>query len=194
MSPVYQVWPKPSCKVQWKGEEDKADRGRCEKTTSGNGPGVRKVPEGSGEQGKMEETGCEIICDAQTTLAVKGQMTWNSPGCLCSFKIRLLQLISPSGSPQYILYKLQMVQNLAAKIAINCKHDHVHFLLQISLVTNMLNNWLQDFDPVLQHLLAVLLPILPASNSNTSLPHTFIHLQTHTLTFLRWQIWQLVKE
>ena len=28
-------------------------------------PGVRQVPEGSGEQGKMEETGCEINCDAQ---------------------------------------------------------------------------------------------------------------------------------
>ena len=35
-------------------------------------PGVRQVPEGSGEQGKMEETGCEIICGALTTLAVKG--------------------------------------------------------------------------------------------------------------------------
>ena len=35
-------------------------------------PGVRQVPEGSGEQGKMEETGCEIICGASTTLAVKG--------------------------------------------------------------------------------------------------------------------------
>ena len=35
-------------------------------------PGVRQVPEGSGEQGKMEETGCEIICDVPTTLAVKG--------------------------------------------------------------------------------------------------------------------------
>ena len=31
-------------------------------------PGVRQVPEGSGEQGKMEETGSEIICDAPTTL------------------------------------------------------------------------------------------------------------------------------
>ena len=29
-------------------------------------PGVRKVPEGSGEQGKMEKTGCKIIC-GQTT-------------------------------------------------------------------------------------------------------------------------------
>ena len=28
-------------------------------------------PEGSGEQGKFEETGCEIICGAPTTLAVK---------------------------------------------------------------------------------------------------------------------------
>ena len=35
-------------------------------------PGVRQVPEGSGEQGKVEETGCKIICGAPVTLAVKG--------------------------------------------------------------------------------------------------------------------------
>ena len=34
-------------------------------------PGVCQVPEGSGEQGKMEKTGCEIICGAPTTLTVK---------------------------------------------------------------------------------------------------------------------------
>ena len=34
-------------------------------------PGVRQVPEGSGEQ---EKTGCKIICGAPTTLAVKGLM------------------------------------------------------------------------------------------------------------------------
>ena len=34
----------------------------------------RQVPEGSGEQGKMEKTGCEIICGAPTTLVVKGLM------------------------------------------------------------------------------------------------------------------------
>ena len=34
--------------------------------------GVRQVPEGSGEQGIMEETDCEIICGAPTTLAVEG--------------------------------------------------------------------------------------------------------------------------
>ena len=34
--------------------------------------GVRQVPEGSGEQGRMGETGCEFICGAPATLAVKG--------------------------------------------------------------------------------------------------------------------------
>ena len=37
-------------------------------------PGVRQVPEGSGEQGNMEKTGCKIICGAPTTIAVKGLM------------------------------------------------------------------------------------------------------------------------
>ena len=37
-------------------------------------PGVWQVPEGSGEQGKMEKTGCKIICGAPTTHAVKGLM------------------------------------------------------------------------------------------------------------------------
>ena len=35
-------------------------------------PGVRQVPKGSGEQGKMVEIGCEIICGAPSTLTVKG--------------------------------------------------------------------------------------------------------------------------
>ena len=35
-------------------------------------PRVRRVPEGSGEQGKMEETGREIFCGSPVTLAVKG--------------------------------------------------------------------------------------------------------------------------
>ena len=37
-------------------------------------PGIRQVPECSGEQGKMEKTGCKIICGAPTILAVKGLM------------------------------------------------------------------------------------------------------------------------
>ena len=74
MSPVHQVWPKPFCKAQRKGEEDKADRGRGGKTRHQgmDRPEVRLVSEGSGEQGKIEETGFEIICGAPATLAVKG--------------------------------------------------------------------------------------------------------------------------
>ena len=34
--------------------------------------GVRQVPDGSREQGKMEKTSCKIICGDPTTLAVKG--------------------------------------------------------------------------------------------------------------------------
>ena len=37
-------------------------------------PGVRQVPEGSGEQGKMKTTGCKIISGAPMTLAVQGLM------------------------------------------------------------------------------------------------------------------------
>ena len=37
-------------------------------------PGICQVPEGSGEQRKVEETGCEIICGAPTILTVKGLM------------------------------------------------------------------------------------------------------------------------
>ena len=73
MFPVHQVWPKPFCKAQLKGEEEKADRRTGGKTTSGNGQAWRSPsPEVSGEQRKMEETGCEIICGTPTTSAVEG--------------------------------------------------------------------------------------------------------------------------
>ena len=36
-----------------------------------NRPEVPQVPEGSGEQGKMEKTGGEVICDAPMTPAIK---------------------------------------------------------------------------------------------------------------------------
>ena len=50
-----------------------ADRRRDGKTTSGNGQAaVPQVLKGSGEQRKMEETGCEVNCGVPTTLAVKG--------------------------------------------------------------------------------------------------------------------------
>ena len=51
-------------------------------------PGVRQVPEGSGEQGKMEKTGSKIICDAPATFAVKGLMMMMMMMILCElFKV-----------------------------------------------------------------------------------------------------------
>ena len=56
-----------------KGEEDFADKGGGGKTTSGNGQAWSSPsPRGQWKTKKMEETGCEIICVAPTTLAVKG--------------------------------------------------------------------------------------------------------------------------
>ena len=44
-------------------------------------PGVRQVPEGSWEQRKMEETGCEVISGATTTPEVKGYLKWRRRWC-----------------------------------------------------------------------------------------------------------------
>ena len=56
LGPVHQVWPKPSCKAQWKGEEDKADKGRGGKTTSGNGQAwSSESPRGQWRTGKNGE-------------------------------------------------------------------------------------------------------------------------------------------
>ena len=69
MFPIPQVWPKPSRKKRRQTEEE---AGRQHQGMDRHG--VQHIPEGSGEQGKMEKTGCKIICGAQTTLAVKGLM------------------------------------------------------------------------------------------------------------------------
>ena len=76
------------CKLQWYGHVSRSlgvaktilqgtvkgrrRQGRQRKRWEDNITGVCQVPEGSGEKGKMEETGCEIICGAPVTLAVKG--------------------------------------------------------------------------------------------------------------------------
>ena len=71
MSPVHQVWPKPSCRQSERGKKTRQREEEVGKQYQGmDRPGVRQVPEGSGEQRKMEETGCEIICGAPTTLVV----------------------------------------------------------------------------------------------------------------------------
>ena len=77
-----------TCKLQWYGHVSHSSglakiilhgtvrggrrQGRQRKKWEDYRPGVCQVPEGSGEQGKMKETGCKIISGAQTTLVVKG--------------------------------------------------------------------------------------------------------------------------
>ena len=63
MFSVHQVWPKESGKKKRQTEEEV---GRQHQGM--DRPGVRQVPEGSGEQGKMEKADCKIICSAPTTL------------------------------------------------------------------------------------------------------------------------------
>ena len=54
------------------GKEDKADKGRGGKTTSGNGQAWSSAgSRGQWRTGKMEETGSEIICGVPMTLAVR---------------------------------------------------------------------------------------------------------------------------
>ena len=83
------------CKLQWYGHVSRSSglaknilqgtvkggrrQGRQRKRWEDNirewtGLEFAKSSEGSGEQGKMEETGCEIICGAPTTLVVKELM------------------------------------------------------------------------------------------------------------------------
>ena len=52
-------------------------------------PGVWQVPEGIGEQGKMEKTGCKIIRGAPTTLEVKELMKMMAKNLLKKKKCRL---------------------------------------------------------------------------------------------------------
>ena len=58
-----------------RGKKMRQTQWRDGKTTSGNGQAwSSQSPRGQRRTGKMEETGCEIICGAPTTLAVKGLM------------------------------------------------------------------------------------------------------------------------
>ena len=74
MSLVHQVWHH-FARHSERGKKTRQTEEEVERQHQGmDRPGVFQVQEGSGEQTKMEETGCEVICDAPTTPAVKGLM------------------------------------------------------------------------------------------------------------------------
>ena len=84
MSLVQQVWPKQHARYSERGKKTKQTTTTTKKVgrqhQEMDSPGVRQVQEGRGEQRKMEETGCEIICGAPTTLA-KGSGTGEVRRC-----------------------------------------------------------------------------------------------------------------
>ena len=73
ISLIHHVWPKASCKTQRKGKKTRQKEKEVRRQHKGmDRPGDGEVPEGSRKQRKKEETGCEVICGAPTTLRVKG--------------------------------------------------------------------------------------------------------------------------
>ena len=75
MSPNQQVWQNHLARHNERGKKTRQTEEEVGRQHQGmDRPGVQQVPEGSGEQGKMETTGCKTICVAPTTLAVKGLM------------------------------------------------------------------------------------------------------------------------
>ena len=75
MSPVHQSGQNHLARHSERGKKARRTKEEVGRQHQGmDRPGVWQVPEGSGEQGKMEKTGCKIICGAPTTLAVEGLM------------------------------------------------------------------------------------------------------------------------
>ena len=73
MSPVHQVGQNHLAGHSEMGKKTRQTEEEVGRQHQGmDRPGVHQVAEGSGKQGKMEETGCEIICGAPMTLTVKG--------------------------------------------------------------------------------------------------------------------------
>ena len=71
--PVHQVCQNHVARHNERGKKTRRTKEEVGRQHQGmDRPGVRQVSEASGEQEKMEETGCEIICGAPATLAVKG--------------------------------------------------------------------------------------------------------------------------
>ena len=75
MSPVHQVWPKPFCKAVKGGRRQSRQRKRWEDNIrEWTGLKFGKSQRAVENMGKWRKLVDKIICDAPTTLAVKGWM------------------------------------------------------------------------------------------------------------------------
>ena len=75
MFPVHKVGQNHLARHSERGEKTRQTEEEVGRQHQGmDRPEVRQVAEGSGEEGKMEETGREIICGGPATLVIKGEM------------------------------------------------------------------------------------------------------------------------
>ena len=101
-------------------------------------PGVRQVPEGSGEQGKMEKTGCEIICGAPVTVAVKELMMMMMQGrfgvtatyICCSECVLIISLRVTMVTPVFLESTVQCLWDNA--ILVKSKHRIESVAVEVS--------------------------------------------------------------
>ena len=68
---VFSSWENSLCHREWGKKTRQTEKEVGRQHQGIDRPRVRQVPEGSGEQGKMEKTGCEVICGAQMTPVFK---------------------------------------------------------------------------------------------------------------------------
>ena len=108
-------------------------------------PGVRQVPEGSGEQGKIERTGCAIICSAPTTLSVKGWMDADDD------ELRGLQLVQNTAARFVTLIKMrEHVKPVLKKLhwlLVKDRIDHKIFSLVHNCIRCTAMQYLQELIP-----------------------------------------------
>ena len=84
-----------------------------------DGPGVRQVPEGGGEQGKMEKTGCKIIVGAPTTLAVKGLMM------VMMMTMMMMMMMMNAGSEQCWVFLYRSETNKPSDSTIEAQEETI---------------------------------------------------------------------
>ena len=106
----------------------------------------------------------------------------NSPLCLCSLKVRLMQLpplwltLIHSGQASKRTKFCSKISNEIPQVW-SCTAS----LAQPSLVTSTLKDWLQDFDPALQHFHRLLFRLSLSFYTSTPLQDTSVHPRTQAL-------------
>ena len=141
-------------------------------------PEVWQVPESSGEQEKMEKTGCKIICGAPTTIAVKGWM------------MMMMKISSPPKTKRYNPCMCLYINFLLLECNTKC--------CDFSQLRG--NHWLEQFCPALPQLRSLARLRLPRDSckkTDCSNPRSFyLSCIVHNVSKFRKQIknWMMISD